>query len=128
MQLQLDKELWLGIPIFTLGAAVSLGLVSSTLFGYDLSQIVLETNGIGFSVARLLSVSALALVVLNREQGLQSIRSFVGVEAWAVYVTIGLILAPPFLPLLEGTLLEQPWAIMAFLAQTMGITIISYLN
>jgi len=121
----LDKEMWLAIPVFTLGAAVSLGLVGGSWFGIDFSQVLIETNGVGFSVARLASLGALALVFANRDTGF---RDFSGIEAFAVYATIGLILAPPFIPLVSGTLLETPWAFVAFVMQSLGIAVVSYVN
>lgn len=123
--MELDRELWLAIPLFTLGAAVSLGLVSGELFGFDFSRTLIETNGLGFSIARLASLGALTLVVVSRETGITEIS---GVEAFAVYATVGLILAPPFLPVVSGTLLEAPWSFVAFVMQTVGITVVSFLN
>jgi len=125
---RLDRELWLAIPLFTMGAAISLELVTPSLAGFDLGQTLIEPAGVPVTVSRLMSVVALGIVVLNRDAGLSSLTDFIGIEAWAVYVTLGLVFAPPFLPVVQGTLVEQPWAILAFLMQTIGISIISYLN
>lgn len=126
--LNIDWELAVAIPVFTIGAAVSLGLFPASLMGFDLSRVLFSSGGVQLTLARAMSIGALVAVVVNRDDGIASLTSFVGIEGWAVYVTIGLILAPPFLPVVRGTLVETPWSVLAFLAQTVGITIVSFLN
>lgn len=125
-QLSIDKELWLVVPVFSIGAAVSLGIVSSTLGGLvDLNTVLIGVNGVDFTVARTMSLAALAIAVINRDTGF---TEFGAIDVWAMWVTAGLVIAPPFLPIVEGTLLEAPYSIAAFVIQTLGITIVSYVN
>jgi len=125
-QLSIDKELWLVVPLFSVGAAVSLGIVSSNLAGlFDLQTVLIGFNGVDFSVARIMSLVALIIAVVNRDAGFTDLGAL---DVWAVWVTAGLVISPPFLPLVQGTLVEGPFSILAFIVQTLGITIVSYVN
>jgi hypothetical protein len=125
-QLSIDKELWLVVPLFSIGAAVSLGIVTSDLGGlFDLKTVLIGVNGVDFTIARAMSLVALAVAVINRDAGLTDLGAL---DVWATWVTAGLVLAPPFLPIVEGTLLEAPYSVAAFVIQTLGITIVSYVN
>jgi hypothetical protein len=125
-QLSVDKELWLVVPVFSIGAAVSLGIVSSNLAGLlDLQRVLIGFNGVDFTIARTMSLVALIIAVVNRDTGFTDLGAL---DAWAMWVTAGLVSAPPFLPLVEGTLVEGPFSILAFVVQTLGITIVSYVN
>jgi len=125
-QLSVDKELWLVVPLFSIGAAVSLGIVSSNLAGvFDLKTVLIGWNGVEFTVARVMSLVALVVAVVNRDSGFTDLGAM---DFWAMWVTAGLVIAPPFVTLLEGTLLEAPYSIAAFVIQTLGITIVSYVN
>jgi hypothetical protein len=125
-QLSIDKELWLVVPVFSIGAAVSLGIVTADLGGLvDLKTVLIGVNGVDFTIARTMSLAALAIAVINRDTGFSDLGA---IDVWAMWVTAGLVIAPPFVPLLEGTLLEAPYSVAAFVIQTLGITIVSYVN
>ena len=124
-KLAADKELYLVIPLFSLGAAVSLGIVGSDIAFIDLSQTLIGYNGVDFTIARIMSLIALVVALVNRDT---SVTDTGAIDVWAVWVTIGLVVAPPLLPLVEGTLAEAPYSFIAFGMQTIGITIVSYVN
>lgn len=124
-KLTIDKETWIAVPLFTLGAASTLGLISPTLLGIDLGQTLFGLNGVEFSISRAISIVALGIVLFNRDIAWGKLG---GIDIWVVYVTIGLIIAPPFFPIFEDTMLQAPYAVVAFLIQTMGITLASYIN
>lgn len=128
VQGELDTELWVLMPVFTIGAAISLGLIPETLMGFDVGQTLFSYQGIDIGIGRAMSIAALVGIVVNRDSGIGTFTDFSGIEAWAIYVTLGLVLVPPFLPVVEGTVVEQPWAAVSLAAQTIGFSIISYSN
>jgi len=127
-QFELDYETYLLYPLFALGTAASLGIVSTDIVGFiDLGNVVFETGDIGWTIGRALSVVALLAVIINRDEPFD----FVGwgtLEIWAVYVTIGLIIAPPFFPAIQNTLVEPIWSFVAFSVQSIGFVLITYIN
>jgi hypothetical protein len=123
---KLDAEMFVAIPLFTIGAAATLGLISTDIIPFvNLGDVLLNTGGIEWTLGRGLSLAALAYVFINRDV---SIKDTGGVDAWVLYATVGLVVAPPFVGALETTLAGTFAGFIAFLTQTMGITIISYLN
>lgn len=124
-KLTADRELYLVIPLFSIGAAVSLGIVGSDVGLIDLSRTLIGFNGVEFTIARIMSLVALGVALVNRDTSLTDTGA---IDVWAVWVTVGLVVAPPLVPLVEGTLAEAPYSFVAFGLQTMGITIVSYVN
>ena len=124
-KLQLDKETWVAIPLFTLGAAITLGFVSGDLFGIDLGQALIARGGVEITISRVMSLIALGMVTINRDIDWGELG---GLDLWVVYVTAGLIIAPPFFPIVADTIAATPYSIVTFLVQTMGITLASYIN
>jgi hypothetical protein len=114
---------------FLLASAVSLEVLTvpgTTLFSDTLFVIGSEPTGAAFSIAKLVSIVALGATILTNRTDFSKLT---GVEFWASIVTIGLVLAPPFVPLLE-TLLQSSLiaGIFAILLQAGGFAIISYLG
>jgi len=124
-KLTADKELYLVIPLFSLGAAISLGIVGSEIALIDLSQVLIGVNGVDFTIARVMSLVALGIALFNRDASLTDTGA---IDVWAVWATAGLVIAPPLFPLVQGTLAEAPFSFVAFAMQTIGITIVSYVN
>lgn len=122
---QLDRELMFAMPIFVVGSLVSLGLVSSDPLPVDLTMVLFEAGNVELTIARAGSIAALLYVYGNRDVGF---TDFDGVDAWVVYATGALVLAPPLFPAFADTVAQQPAAILAFLTQTAGFSIVSYMN
>jgi len=121
-----DRETYLLYPLFALGTAASLGLVEPTVLPIlDLSEVIVSTNGIEWTLGRLLSAAALIAVLVNRSG---SITDTEGIDLWVAYATLGLVIAPPFAPALAETLASQPANIIAFLTQSVGFAIVTYVN
>ena len=124
---EVDLELWVLAPVFALAAAVSLGLVSSSLLGVDwLMSIWSPTESVDVSLAAAVSIAALGAVFVNRDSW--ALNDFSTIELWAVYVTVGLVIAPPFIPIVQDTILGSVWAPIAWIVQTTGFALVSYLN
>lgn len=127
-EFSLDKETFLVYPLFGLGTAASLGLVEANFLPFiDLGETLVEVGTIEWTIGRLMSLAALAAVVINRDNPLD-FDGWGVLEVWVLYVTVGLIIAPPFFPAFEGWLAETPAAFIAFTAQSIGFGLISWIN
>ncbi|SDJ52571.1 hypothetical protein SAMN05216226_104233 [Halovenus aranensis] len=127
-EFELDLETFVIFPIFALGTSVSLGLIeAASIPVVDLGETLLSTGNIDWTIGRVMSVLALAAVVINRDEPLD-FDAWGIIEAWTVYVTIGLIVAPPFFPALESTLASTPAALAAFIVQGIGFSLVTYIN
>jgi len=128
--MQVDREMWLIVP-FLIGSMASLGLVDSTVIpGIDLAMVLHDFTGAGeLTLGRAISVGALVAIVVNRDVPMmQRIKAWSGIEAWVVYATVGMILAPPLVPTIESFLSATPAAYFALLVQAFGFAIVSWLN
>lgn len=125
--LELDKEMYFLFPAFALGTAASLGLIEPTFLPWiNLDDVLLSMGNIDWTIGRVISIVALAAVFINRDT---SVLERLGtLEVWVVYVTVGLILAPPIFPAFAETVAETPAAFIAFVAQSMGFAIVTYIN
>jgi hypothetical protein len=97
-QFDLDTETFVLFPLFALGAAATLGLVSADILPwFNLGDVVVSFASIDWTIGRLLAIAALGGVLINRDEPLD-FETWGAIEVWTFYVTIGLILAPPFFP------------------------------
>jgi hypothetical protein len=125
---ELDTETYLLFPFFALGTAASLGLVSADILPwFELSEVILDIGNIEWTIGRLLSVGALAGVVINRDEPFD-FDGWGAIELWTLYATVGLIIAPPFFPAFSETLAETPAAFISFIVQSIGFALITYIN
>lgn len=126
MKEQIDTETYVLFPVFALGTAASLGLVQTDVLPWiDLGEILLETGTIEWTIGRALAAASLVAVLVNRQA---SLRETAGVDLWVAYATMGLVLAPPFFPAFADTLASQPAGIIAFVVQSIGFAVVTYLN
>ncbi|MXR52313.1 hypothetical protein GRX03_11955 [Halovenus sp. WSH3] len=127
-QFELDLETFVIFPLFALGTASTLGLVAADwLPVISLGDVFVEVSGIQWTIGRLLSVGALGAVILNRDDPLD-FDAWGVLEVWVLYVTVGLIIAPPFFPVFEGWITETPAAFVSFTIQSIGFALITYVN
>lgn len=128
-ELEIDREIILVVP-FSLGAMVSLGLIEGDIIPFiDLSQTLMEVGDGEVAWSHLISFLSLGAVVVNRDDSWRDqLRSLGAVEAWIVWATLGMLIAPPLLPAFESFLTQEPAAVIALLVQTMGFGLVSYIN
>lgn len=120
-----NPELLLILP-FSWGVAISLGMIETTWIPFiDPGAVIFAPGNIQLTLGRIVAVLSLLAVFVNREVGF---RATGFIDAWIVYATLGLILAPPLFPLFADTLAHGPAAFVAFTVQTTGFGIISYMN
>lgn len=127
-QFELDYETFLVFPLFALGTAATLGLVATDIIPFlNLGEEFLSLGGISWTLGRLLAVAALLAVIVNRDDPL-NFDGWGVLEVWVLYVTIGLIIAPPFFPAFEGWITETPAAFVSFTVQSIGFALVTYVN
>ena len=126
-QMQVDADWVAAYPVFALGTAVSLGFIETDILPFiDLGMVLLESSGIELTLGRLMSAVALLAVYFNRDAAI--IDQFGIIETWIVYATLGLIIAPPFFPLLSDTIAGGLAGVVVFIIQSIGFTIVTLLN
>lgn len=123
-------EIALG-ALFGLFSLVSVGLLSqSTILGIDLLTPLYSfsagSSTVTVTVAMVASLAILAGTAISNDWD-ASVRS--GITFWAVVATVGLIIMPPFMPLVES-LISSSFAggVVAFVVQMMGFASVSYLQ
>lgn len=125
-EFEMDLEMLLLVP-FSLGTLASLGLIESNIIPLvDLGSELINLGNASITLGRGLAIASLFGVLVNRDSDL--IDEMGAVEVWIVYATVGLILAPPFFPILESTFAESAAGVGAFLVQAAGFTLVSYIN
>jgi len=116
------------MPIFILGSLTELGLLGSMklpLVGDPSETIVTLGSSTDISLAILLSLSALGVVIYTNNWTLSAMG---GIQAWVVVATVGLIILPPFMPLLQDVLSADIGKYASFIVQTAGYTVLSYMG
>jgi hypothetical protein len=125
-RMRVNIEDYLGLPVYVICVAVALGLLDSTIMGFDLSSSLLDLgSGHAFSVANIGAMLTLGYVAYTNHWKMDSLS---GVQAWVVIATVGLLIAPPFFPVLESTLAATPAAFAALLIQVGGYVTFSYIG
>lgn len=125
---ELDAETYLLFPLFALGAAGSLGMVDANILPwFSLNEVILDLGAIEWTIGRVLALTSLAAVVVNRDEPFD-FDEWGMIEMWTLYATIGLIIAPPFFPAFAETLAETPAAFISFTVQSIGFGLITYIN
>jgi len=123
---QYTIETWVLLPIFAAGTAATLGIISVDILPVvNLGETVVEAGGIEWTVGRLASAGALVAVLWNRDVAFRDTHFQ---DLWMAYVTLGLIIAPPFFPQFEQTLAEGTAGLITWVAQLMGFITTSYRN
>jgi hypothetical protein len=115
--------------IFLLSSAVSVGLLTvpgTTLFSDTLFTLGSGGAAVAVSISKAISfVALMATIATNRTD----FSKLVGVEWWVAIATIGLVVAPPFMPLLDQLISQSVVAgSVAIALQAGGFAIISYLG
>lgn len=127
-QFELDTETYVLYPLFALGISTSLGLISADIIPIiDLGETALSIGGTELTFGRLLALGTIVAVFANRDDGF-SLDAFGALEVWAVYATVGLIVAPPFFPGLQETLAGGAAGFVSFTVTSIGFALISWMN
>lgn len=124
-EMDIDLEMLLILP-FSWGAAVSLGLVGDEIIPFiSASETLFTAGNASITVGRIVSILALGAVFYNRDASLTDTS---GIDAWIVYATVGLLVAPPLFPAFQETLASGIAGLIAFTVQSTGFLLVSYIN
>ncbi|WP_335999363.1 hypothetical protein [Halorientalis halophila] len=127
MQGKFDLDDVVVSPLFVLSSAIATGLISFTLLGFDFASTALQFTSDGYkttiSYASIISVLALLAAYASNRKDLSQMTN---VERWILFATIGLVIAPPFMPVLDGLLTNKLAGLVAVVIQAGGFYSLSY--
>jgi hypothetical protein len=114
-------------PLFVLSSAIATGLISFTFMGFDFASTALQFTSEGYkttiSYASIVSVLSLLVAYASNRRDLSRMSN---VERWILFATIGLVITPPFAPLLQGLLANKIAGLVAVVIQAGGFYSLSY--
>lgn len=118
--------------LFLFGALASLGLVDATipLVGTDLADtawtLTAQGESVPLSIAKLMSISGVAWALATNDIGW---RGWTSLQMFLAVATFGLVLSPPFVPLLDAVLMGSDIAkVVSLSIQMYGFAVISYIG
>lgn len=119
----------LAFPVFLLGGLQQTGIMDPITFeGYSVMDVLVDLPATdGITVAMLLSLGSIAVVLATNRPSIRNGLSLA--QYWVVVVMFGLIVAPPFIPIIDG-LIESSVAVgfVALLIQSAGYMLLSWLG
>lgn len=124
---EIDEVDLFAMPIFLLGSLFELELLyfgSLPLIG-DPAATFAAPLGAELSVAAVLSIAALGVVAYTNEWDLGGMSS---VQTYILIATLGLIIAPPFAPIIDNAISGGFGAVIALGIQSTGYTVLSYVG
>ena len=118
--------------LFLLGALASLGLIDATipLTGWDLADtawtLAAEGEAVPLSVAKIMSLIGVLWALATNDIGW---RGWTSLQMFLAVATFGLVLSPPFVPLLDAVLMGSDIAkVVSLTVQMYGFAVISYIG
>ena len=118
--------------MYLFGSLASVGLVSMTLPVLDLSLVEtiwsLSAQGetVTFSLATLLSIAGLGWILWTNNLSLRAMGS---AQIFIAIAVVGLVIAPPFIPILDALLMGSDFAAVVSLGiQWYGVINLSYMG
>jgi len=128
---KIDPVDLVAMPVFLLGSLIELDLLpvdSVPLLGDPAQVLFTLGSGAGsveITLGTAMTLGALAVVAYTNEWDTAQLA---GIQLWIIIATVGLIILPPFVPLLENWLSGSLAAVGALVIQTSGYTILSYVG
>jgi hypothetical protein len=117
-------------PFFVLAFGVQADLFDLILFGFDFSSVILTlgsgAGAVEITAARIIAVAAVLVAFATNKPDLDEMGM---IETWVAVARIGLVLAPPFMPVLADLITFHTVAgVVALIVQSAGFYSISYLG
>ena len=117
-------------PFFVIASGVQASLFSMTLFGFDFASVILTLGSgaaaVEITAARIIAVAAVLVALASNQPEFDKMGL---IETWTAIATIGLVLAPPFTPMLADLITSSSvWGLLALVIQSAGFYSISYLG
>lgn len=127
MQGKFDLDDVVVSPIFVLSSAIATGLISFTIFGFNFASTALQFSSQSYkttiSYATIVSVLALLAAYASNRKDFSNMTY---VERWILFATIGLVITPPFAPLVQDILSNKIAGLVALVIQAGGFYSLSY--
>ena len=128
VQNQVDLEDAAVFGLFGLAAATTLGLASVNVWGYGSGDSIWSVADTSLTLASLVSVAALAWVVITNQVGMDDIQDLETEYYVAVIVTFVVVLGVPFIPASgEFVTSSDTNAVVVLLVESAGVVAISYM-
>jgi len=123
---QVERMDLMAMPVFLACVLLNLQLVDDPTGGY-LSMVLWEHGEAttAFTLANLIGLIVIGYVLYTNNFSL-SVAG--GVTIWTVIIVVGLMLAPPFLPIVSDLITETAGAWVAFALQAAGYIVISFMG
>jgi len=123
---QVERMDLMAMPVFLACVLLNLQLVDDPTGGY-LSMVLWEHGEAttAFTLATLIGLMVIGYVLYTNNFSL-SVAG--GVTIWTVVIVVGLMLAPPFLPIVSDLITETAGAWVAFALQAAGYVVISFMG
>lgn len=117
-------------PFFVLASGVQADLFTLDLFGVNFADPVFTlgtgTGSLSISIAQIIAITALGIAFATNRPKLSEMAP---AETWVALATVGLVLAPPFMPALESLIQSSPIpGLVALSIQAGGFYTLSYLG
>lgn len=124
--MQVNVEDYVLLPVFVMAVAISLGLLDAVYFGIDFGATLIDLGaGHVFSIAHVAALASLGYVAYSNDW---SSAELTGIQLWIVIATVGLIISPPFVPILQETLASDPVNMIAAAVQIGGYVVFSFVG
>lgn len=111
-------------PVYLISLLALHEFVSMEWSPVDIAATVSLGEGHMISIAAILALASLGWVAYSNDWS----GNLSWIQAWVVIATVTLIIAPPFVPALEGTLAATPAAFLALVVQIGGYLTFSYIG
>ena len=112
-------------PFFVIAAAIDGGIMDMELFGVDFSSAVISSGHASLSIATIIGVACIVVAIATNRPDFSTMGA---VETWVALVTIGLTVAPPFIPALDWILGHTIAALISVVVQAAGFYVLAYLG
>lgn len=127
---EIDMNDALVSPFFVLASGVQADLFGLELFGFDFASTIVTfgsgAESVEITAARIIAVVAILVAFASNKPDLSAMT---GVQTLLTISTIGLVLAPPFTPILADFITGHTIAgLLALIIQSGGFYSISYLG
>lgn len=128
MQGKIDLNDAVVSPFFVLASGVAADLFSLELFGWDFADALFTmgsgTGAIGISTANIIALVALVVAFATNKPSLDEMQL---VETWTAIATAGLVVAPPFMPIVQDVIQSSTIAgLITLIVQAGGFYALSY--
>lgn len=112
-------------PFFVLAAGIDGDLIGMSIFGFDFASPIFAHAHAELSVATIIGMVCVAIAFATNRPDFSAMGF---VETWVALVTVGLVVAHPFVPMLDWLLGHTIAALIAVVVQAAGFYVLAYIG